>query len=110
MKMSKRKPTAWAYEVIGHQNEFSEKQDWYPALSYVEPDDDEYQQIRNVKPLFEEIEPGCSHNDCIIHFTHVTCQSCRMVKTDSGWGIASRKWFKNLAEAEFYKINGRLPE
>lgn len=42
-------------------------------------------------------------------YDHVECE-CGAFMTDSGWGIASNRWFKNRDEAEFYKKHGRLPE
>jgi hypothetical protein len=52
----------------------------------------------------------CFHTDKEHFWDAVACKSCGAFMTDSGWGIASNRWFKGRAEAEFYKENGRLPE
>lgn len=54
-------------------------------------------------------EKTCEHK-FIPAYDHSYCRKCGEIRTDSGWGIASRMIFKNLSEAEFYKKNGRLPE
>ena len=53
----------------------------------------------------------CKHNTgSSIHYTHVVCNNCGKVRTDGGWGVASRKWFDNLEQAKFYEKNGFLPK
>ena len=53
----------------------------------------------------------CDHKEGTTpKYDHVTCDKCGMVFTDSGWGIASLKWFRNIDEAKFYKRTGRRPE
>lgn len=60
-------------------------------------------------PAVPEV-PVCGHRNSLAAYDHVRCQDCGSVVTDGGWGIASRKRFKSLAEASFYKRNGRLPD
>lgn len=62
--------------------------------------------------ITETAEIKCTHNSGILYsgMDHITCRACRMIQTDSGWGIASNKWFKSVAAARFYQKNGRLPE
>lgn len=53
----------------------------------------------------------CQHRGgCTSRRDHVVCKSCGWVMTDSGWGIASRRWFASLAHALFYQQTGRLPD
>lgn len=51
----------------------------------------------------------CKHLSSTASYTHVTCDSCYMIRTDGGWGCASRKWFDNIESAKFYEKNGFLP-
>jgi hypothetical protein len=54
---------------------------------------------------------SCQHKSgTTAHWKYVTCHDCGSVKTDGGWGIASNKWFKSEAEADFFRINGRYPD
>jgi len=55
----------------------------------------------------------CEHLNARPSWEHVTCLDCGKVKTGDHkdkWGIAADKWFDSLVVAEFYKINGKLPE
>jgi hypothetical protein len=52
----------------------------------------------------------CQHEDWFVGFDHTKCKACGAFRPDSGWGVASRKWFRSRDEAEFFKQNGRLPE
>lgn len=71
-------------------------------------------QVRAVRGrivITEPAETKCDHSgDIRTGYDHVKCCNCHMIQTDSGWGIASSKWFKSLDEARFYQKNGRLPE
>jgi len=62
----------------------------------------------------EQPKPSCLHQDGVTpSYEHGTCKACGAVRTGSHedrWGVAKSTWFNNLAEAEFYKENGRLPE
>lgn len=51
----------------------------------------------------------CKHPSSTASYTHVTCDSCHMIRTDGGWGCASRRWFDNIESARFYEKNGFLP-
>lgn len=52
---------------------------------------------------------ACAHENTDTHYDCVTCRDCGGFRTDSGWGIASRRWFASRDEASFYQKNGRLP-
>lgn len=52
----------------------------------------------------------CLHEEHTAYWDHIRCNSCGCVKTDSGFGLAKNKWFKNMDEAKFYNKNGRLPD
>lgn len=54
----------------------------------------------------------CDHKERKPTWDHVYCLGCGHVWLDGGreWGIAARKDFNSMAEAEFYRDNGRLPE
>lgn len=72
----------------------------------------EYEFIaRNVQaaPAIPTKAP-CEHIHKYTNYDHVKCMDCGSVKTDGGWGIASRMWFSSFDEAKFYQKNGRLPE
>ncbi len=43
-------------------------------------------------------------------YDYYICEDCGSILTDGGWGIASRKWFKDKREAEFYQENGYRPK
>ena len=54
---------------------------------------------------------NCQHkNGTKPDWTYSTCKDCGAVLTDGDWGIASRKWFRNLVEAKFYKEHGRFSD
>lgn len=54
---------------------------------------------------------NCQHkNGTKPDWTYSTCKDCGSVLTDGGWGLASHKWFRNLAEAKFYKEHGRFSD
>ena len=57
------------------------------------------------KPAKEE----CEHADMITNWDHNQCKSCGYIRTDSGFGCASNKWFPNIEDAKFYEKNGFLP-
>jgi len=73
-----------------------------------------YQKLLDdCKQAEEQPKPFCLHHSVTASYEHVTCRTCGAVRTGSHedrWGVAKSTWFKNLAEAEFYKENGRLPE
>ncbi len=52
----------------------------------------------------------CKHQSTEALYTHVECNTCHHIKTDGGWGVASRKWFENLEQAKFYERNGFIPK
>lgn len=54
----------------------------------------------------------CKHTKTYPEYTHVVCQECGSIKTDSGreWGVGKNTWFKSLDHAYFYAKHGRLPE
>ena len=52
----------------------------------------------------------CQHNEGEASYTHWNCLDCGAIKTDGGWGIASRKWFPSVDVAKFYQQHGRMPE
>ncbi|HEY1034613.1 MAG TPA: hypothetical protein VGE09_06500 [Pseudoxanthomonas sp.] len=57
------------------------------------------------------LPPACTHEKSgSVHYGYVRCDDCGYVRTDSGWGCASNRWFEDLAAARFYKRHGRLPE
>jgi len=58
----------------------------------------------------ESVKEECAHPSTTASYTHVTCDSCCMIRTDGGWGCASRKWFDNIESAKFYEKNGFLPK
>lgn len=64
------------------------------------------EQLNKIEPVKEE----CTHPSTTASYTHVTCDSCHMIRTDGGWGCASRKWFDNIESAKFYEKNGFLPK
>lgn len=62
-------------------------------------------------PATAPAQMQCDHRGTARHhgYDHVECE-CGAFMTDSGWGVASNRWFKSRSEAEFYRQNGRLPE
>ncbi|CAH9012612.1 hypothetical protein VPHF35G1_0054 [Vibrio phage F35 g1] len=53
----------------------------------------------------------CEHRgDYQTKYDHGVCLECGYINTDSGWGIASNKWFKSTVEARFYQNNGFIPQ
>ena len=52
----------------------------------------------------------CQHENGHPSYDLWHCDDCGAVKTGSGWGVASYRYFNGRAEAEFYRQNGRLPE
>lgn len=61
----------------------------------------------------DEAKKVCTHEKCDPGREYVMCLSCGKIRTGQhkdAWGVAAGKWFKNLAEAQFYKKHGRYPE
>ena len=52
----------------------------------------------------------CQHQQTEMRYDYVICSDCGHIKTDGGWGVASRQWFESKEHAKFYEKNGRLPE
>jgi hypothetical protein len=76
------------------------------SLSDIERIIELMEQVSKIEPAKEE----CKHPSSTASYTHVTCDSCHMIRTDGGWGCASRKWFDNVESAKFYEKNGFLPK
>ncbi|AUR97665.1 hypothetical protein NVP1243O_42 [Vibrio phage 1.243.O._10N.261.54.B5] len=54
---------------------------------------------------------GCDHSGGYqSKYDHGVCLDCGYISTDSGWGIASNKWFKSVSDAKFYQENGFIPK
>lgn len=53
---------------------------------------------------------ACKHERAAAGYDYASCLDCGAFRTDSGWGIASCRWFESRDMAEFYKKNGRVPE
>lgn len=43
-------------------------------------------------------------------YDHSICLDCYSIFTDTRWGVASLKWFRNRDAAEFYRATGRYPD
>lgn len=70
------------------------------------------EELRAAPPAQEAgaTESPCPHDSGTAKHDHWACNDCGAVKPDTQWGIASRMWFASIAEAEFYKEHGRLPD
>ena len=51
----------------------------------------------------------CAHTNIGIFYDHAECKDCGAFRSDSCWGSASNMWFKNRAQAEYYKNHGCMP-
>lgn len=61
-------------------------------------------------PPVSKTDASCLHQEWLVGYDHCQCKQCGSIKTDGGWGIASRTWFKSRAEAVFFQKNGRMPD
>jgi hypothetical protein len=53
----------------------------------------------------------CEHVSCHIAWSYVECRACgAALVSGPDWGIAARMWHPSLAEAKFYRDNGRYSE
>lgn len=69
-----------------------------------------YDDFENEEQL-QKPKEVCNHEETTPYYEYVRCNECGAIKTDSdsSWGIAKNKWFKNKEEAYFYKEKGYLP-
>ena len=107
--------THYYFKVVGLGAEIYTGDDWLCYSGCALPDLCGVRFISDIKRIIElmdESEPKkeeCKHPSSTASYTHVTCDSCYMIRTDGGWGCASRKWFDNIESAKFYEKNGFLP-
>lgn len=102
--MTREEANMWIENTF---SDFTKEEDRQESIFYL------VKKIFDDKEKKEEAESKevCNHEKTIPYYEYVRCNECGAIKTDSdsSWGIAKNKWFKNKEEAYFYKEKGYLP-